>query len=132
MANKSKARIQWPWFILFFCLAAVANTYVHIFQSAYPVLKHLGGIGLTVTLLLDWNRALHEDSPRSRGSTVPSRNPSLAVCRGGIAYTHSRRLDSFVNSYSLRPHALKAPAVRKAPRAQQEMVGPCPSSQRDR
>ena len=52
MANKSKARIQWPWFILFFCLAAVSNTYVHIFQSAYPVLKHLGGIGLTVTLFL--------------------------------------------------------------------------------
>jgi len=24
----------------------------HIFQSAYPVLKHLGGIGLTVTLYL--------------------------------------------------------------------------------
>ena len=52
MANKRKARIQWPWFILFFCLAAVANTYVHIFQSAYPVLKHLGVIGLTVTLYL--------------------------------------------------------------------------------
>ena len=52
MANKSKARIQWPWFILFFCLAAVSNTYVHLFQSAYPVLKHLGGIGLTVTLFL--------------------------------------------------------------------------------
>ncbi len=52
MAHKSKARIQWPWFILFFCLAAVSNTYVHIFQFAYPVLKHLGGIGLTVTLYL--------------------------------------------------------------------------------
>jgi len=52
MANKSKARIQWPWFILFFCLAAVFNTYVPFFQSTYPVLKHLGGIGLTVTLFL--------------------------------------------------------------------------------
>jgi len=52
MANKSKTRIQWPWFILFFCLAAVADTYVHIFQPAYPVLKHLGVIGLTVTLYL--------------------------------------------------------------------------------
>jgi uncharacterized integral membrane protein (TIGR00698 family) len=52
LANKSKARIQWPWFILFFCMAAVANTYVHIFQPAYPVLKHLGVIGLTVTLYL--------------------------------------------------------------------------------
>jgi uncharacterized integral membrane protein (TIGR00698 family) len=52
MARKSKARIQWPWFILFFCVAAVANTYVHIIESAYPVLKHLGIIGLTVTLYL--------------------------------------------------------------------------------
>jgi uncharacterized integral membrane protein (TIGR00698 family) len=52
MANKSKASIRWPWFILFFCLAAVANTYVHIFQSTYPVLKHLGVVGLTVTLYL--------------------------------------------------------------------------------
>jgi len=24
----SKTKIQWPWFILFFCLAALANTYV--------------------------------------------------------------------------------------------------------
>ncbi len=52
MAKKSKARIQWPWFILFFCLAAVANTYVHTFQPLYPTLKHLGVIGLTVTLFL--------------------------------------------------------------------------------
>jgi uncharacterized integral membrane protein (TIGR00698 family) len=52
IANKSKARIQWPWFILFFCLAAVSNTYVPFFQSSYPVLKHLGVIGLTVTLYL--------------------------------------------------------------------------------
>jgi uncharacterized integral membrane protein (TIGR00698 family) len=51
-ASKSKARIQWPWFILLFCLAAVANTYVHVFEPTYPVLKHLGIIGLTVTLYL--------------------------------------------------------------------------------
>ena len=25
----SKTKIQWPWFILFFCLAAVANTYLY-------------------------------------------------------------------------------------------------------
>jgi uncharacterized integral membrane protein (TIGR00698 family) len=49
---KSKTRIQWPWFILFFCLAAVANTYAPIFAPAYPVLSHLGRIGLTVTLFL--------------------------------------------------------------------------------
>lgn len=52
VAKKSSARIQWPWFIFFFCLAAVANTYLEVFQPAYPVLKHLGVIGLTVTLYL--------------------------------------------------------------------------------
>src|SRR5580704_8993171 len=50
--KKSKRRIQWPWFIGLFCLAAVANTYVRFFGFAYPVLSHLGRIGLTVTLFL--------------------------------------------------------------------------------
>ncbi len=49
---KSKARVQWPWFILLFCLAAVANTYLLLFAAAYPVLNHLGRLGLTVTLFL--------------------------------------------------------------------------------
>ena len=52
LAQKSKARIQWPWFILLFCLAAVANTYVPAFSGAYPHLKQLGITGLTVTLFL--------------------------------------------------------------------------------
>jgi len=52
MINKTRTRIHLPWFILFFCFAAVANTYVHLFQAAYPELKHLGIIGLTVTLYL--------------------------------------------------------------------------------
>lgn len=51
-ATKSKAKIQWPWFILFFCLAAVANTYLPVFHAAYPEMKRLGLIGLTVTLYL--------------------------------------------------------------------------------
>lgn len=52
VARKSRARIQWPWFILFFCLAAVANTYLPVFHAAYPELKRLGMLGLTVTLFL--------------------------------------------------------------------------------
>ena len=52
LTRKSKARIQWPWFILFFCLAAVANTYLRAFAPAYATLKHLGIIGLTATLYL--------------------------------------------------------------------------------
>ncbi len=50
--KKSHTRIQWPWFILLFCLAAVVNTYVPRFAPAYAVLNHAGRIGLTVTLFL--------------------------------------------------------------------------------
>jgi uncharacterized integral membrane protein (TIGR00698 family) len=49
---KSKARVQWPWFILFFCLAALLNTALPGFNPAFGVLSHLGKIGLIVTLFL--------------------------------------------------------------------------------
>jgi uncharacterized integral membrane protein (TIGR00698 family) len=49
---KSKARVQWPWFVLFFCLATVVNTYVPLFQPAYPILSRIGRLGLTATLYL--------------------------------------------------------------------------------
>ena len=49
---KSKSRIQWPWFILFFCLAALLNTLVPTFRPVFGGLNHLGKTGLTVTLFL--------------------------------------------------------------------------------
>ncbi|HEV3420349.1 MAG TPA: putative sulfate exporter family transporter [Candidatus Acidoferrum sp.] len=49
---KSKARIQWPWFILLFCLAALLNTLLPSCSGAFGALNHLGRIGLTVTLFL--------------------------------------------------------------------------------
>jgi len=49
---KSKARIQWPWFILLFCVAALLNTLVPAFSPGFAALNHLGKIGLTVTLFL--------------------------------------------------------------------------------
>jgi len=49
---KSKARIQWPWFILFFCFAALLNTLLPSYGGAFGALNHLGRIGLTVTLFL--------------------------------------------------------------------------------
>jgi len=52
IALKSKARIQWPWFILLFCLAALMNTLLPSFGSAFGVVNHLGKTGLTVTLFL--------------------------------------------------------------------------------
>lgn len=48
----SKARVQWPWFIAFFCLAAVCNTYLPAGVFAYGFLVKLAKIGLTVTLFL--------------------------------------------------------------------------------
>ncbi|MBI2682274.1 MAG: putative sulfate exporter family transporter [Acidobacteriales bacterium] len=47
-----EARIQWPWFILFFLLAAVCNSYVSAGAGVYPWLGQAGKIGLTVTLFL--------------------------------------------------------------------------------
>lgn len=52
IALKSKARIQWPWFILLFCLAALLNTLLPALNPTFGVLNHLGKIGLTVTLFL--------------------------------------------------------------------------------
>jgi len=49
---KSKARIQWPWFILFFCFAALLNTLLPSYSGTFGALNHLGRIGLTVTLFL--------------------------------------------------------------------------------
>jgi len=48
----SKAKIQWPWFIFFFVLAAVANSYWHALAPVFRFLYRLGGIGLTATLFL--------------------------------------------------------------------------------
>jgi uncharacterized integral membrane protein (TIGR00698 family) len=50
--SKSSTRIQWPWFILYFCLAAVANTYVHPLAPLFAAFAKLGRCGLTVTLFL--------------------------------------------------------------------------------
>jgi len=48
----SKTRIQWPWFILFFCLAAVANTYLFPGSHFYHLLSSAGKLMLIFTLFL--------------------------------------------------------------------------------
>ena len=48
----AKAKIQWPWFIGFFCLAAVCNTYLPAGAPAYAVAVKVAKIGLTATLFL--------------------------------------------------------------------------------
>ena len=51
-ATKSRTRVQWPWFILLFCLAAMVNTYVPAAAALCPVLSRLGRLGLTAVLFL--------------------------------------------------------------------------------
>jgi len=49
---KSKARIQWPWFIAIFCLAALLNSQLPVFAPVFAGLSRIGRIVLTVTLFL--------------------------------------------------------------------------------
>jgi uncharacterized integral membrane protein (TIGR00698 family) len=48
----AKAKIQWPWFIGLFCLAAVCNTYLPAGAHAYALAVKIAKIGLTATLFL--------------------------------------------------------------------------------
>jgi uncharacterized integral membrane protein (TIGR00698 family) len=49
---KSKAKIQWPWFVLLFVLAAVANSLLPRMGGVFGALNHAGRLGLTATLFL--------------------------------------------------------------------------------
>jgi uncharacterized integral membrane protein (TIGR00698 family) len=48
----SKTRVPLPWFILFFCLAAILNTYVPAIGRFSHAIFSAGRIGLTATLFL--------------------------------------------------------------------------------
>lgn len=50
--HRSKNRIQWPYFILLFCLATIVYTYLPSLASLCLVLSNLGKLGLTATLFL--------------------------------------------------------------------------------
>jgi len=52
MVRGAKAKIQWPWFIALFCLAAVCKTYFPAGAQGYAVAVKLAKIGLTATLFL--------------------------------------------------------------------------------
>jgi uncharacterized integral membrane protein (TIGR00698 family) len=50
--KRSNTKVKLPWFILFFCLAAVINTYVRETAEFSKILFTLGRYGLTATLFL--------------------------------------------------------------------------------
>jgi len=47
-----RTRVQVPWFILFFVVAAVLNTYVRTVTAVSPTVFKMGRLGLTATLFL--------------------------------------------------------------------------------
>jgi uncharacterized integral membrane protein (TIGR00698 family) len=49
---RGTSSIQFPWFILFFCFAAVLNTYVPVIQRGSNTIFALGRLGLVATLFL--------------------------------------------------------------------------------
>ena len=52
VVRRSRAKIHLPWFILFFCLAAVLNSTIQWLHPEYGQLSRLGEMGLGVTLFL--------------------------------------------------------------------------------
>jgi uncharacterized integral membrane protein (TIGR00698 family) len=52
LQDKKVKNIQWPWFILFFLLAAIMSTYVAPGNIAYAWAARLARVGLTITLFL--------------------------------------------------------------------------------
>jgi uncharacterized integral membrane protein (TIGR00698 family) len=50
--ERGATQIQWPWFILFFCLAAAANTYISAGAPAFGVIRRIAVATLTATLFL--------------------------------------------------------------------------------
>ncbi|SFS04394.1 conserved hypothetical integral membrane protein [Granulicella pectinivorans] len=49
---KSKAKVQIPWFILLFCLAAIARTYLPALHTLYDTASRAGRSGMAVTLFV--------------------------------------------------------------------------------
>jgi uncharacterized integral membrane protein (TIGR00698 family) len=52
LVKRHKAKILWPWFIAFFVLAAMLNTYFVLGAPLFHTFFRVGRIGLTVTLFL--------------------------------------------------------------------------------
>jgi uncharacterized integral membrane protein (TIGR00698 family) len=50
--KRSNTKVAWPWFILFFCLAAVINTYIPALAKFDSWAFSAGRLGLTATLFL--------------------------------------------------------------------------------
>ena len=79
VAKGSKTRIQWPWFILFFCLAAVANTYLFPGSRFYHLLTESGKVDA------DLHAVSHRGDAIARG---PEEGRAASAVAGRAALDH--------------------------------------------
>ncbi len=82
--KKSRTRVQWPWFIGLFVLAAVMNSYVPWLRPVYPTLARLGRLGLAVTLFLI-GTGINRETIRSVGAKPMIQGVLLWIVVGSVS-----------------------------------------------
>ena len=82
--KKSHAKVQWPWFIGLFVLAAIMNSYVPWLNPVYPTLAHLGRLGLAVTLFLI-GTGINRETIRSVGAKPMIQGILLWIAVGSVS-----------------------------------------------
>ncbi len=78
---KSKARIQWPWFILFFCFAALLNTLLPAYSGAFRRAESPGQNRPDGNALPDRHRPEQADA-RQGGRSPAAARPDPVAHRG--------------------------------------------------
>ncbi len=93
-ATKSKTRIKWPWFILLFCLAAVAKTYIPAGADDLSGAESPGQNWSYRGVVPDWHRAIEKHNSPSWCSSVSSGCVPVGGHCNRFAAGDSGRLDS--------------------------------------
>jgi uncharacterized integral membrane protein (TIGR00698 family) len=76
--TKSTARVRFPWFILFFCLAAMAQTGLNGLAPVFSKINHAGHVGLALTLFLI-GTGINRSTVRQAGVRVMAQGVALWI-----------------------------------------------------
>ncbi len=106
MLKKSKAKVQWPWFILYFCVAAVMASYVprympqsvELFSGAEPI----GPSGVDRCAVSDWDRHYAEHAERGGCTAAGAGRDALDCCGESVAVGDSCGVDFAVGASGSR------------------------------
>ena len=96
VARHAKAKIPWPWFIAFFCLAAVCNTYLPGGVHEYGIVVKVAKVALTVTLYLIGSGISVATVKTGRAPAPGAWNRALVAGFGEFVVADSHRMDPTV------------------------------------